>query len=98
MLAHTSPRFRTQQMDLIYALTGGVERAVAWADESSENYGKFLALWARGQMRTNNVELNAGSSIEDMLRAIDSGDHARVVSPDGLDPLGVVIDMEPSND
>lgn len=83
---HLSARMRTETVDALFVGAGGFDRALAWLDESSENYGKFLlGPWARGAMRSSSVELSADDSIESLIDKLDAGEHAKVISPDGDD-------------
>lgn len=82
LLPHMSARLRTETIDALFIGAGGFDRALAWINKSDENYGDFFKLWARGAVRSTNVELTADDSIETLLARLDAGEHAEVVSPD----------------
>lgn len=85
MLPHLSARMRTETMDALFVGVGGFDRAQAWINESSENYGKFFQMWARGAIRSTNIELSVDDSVENLIDRLDAGENAKVVSPDGDD-------------
>jgi hypothetical protein len=85
MLPHLSARMRTETMDAVFADLGGAQRLADWARASDENYGAFFQAWARGAVRSTNIELTADDSIEGLLDRLDAGEHAKVISPDNPD-------------
>lgn len=95
MLPHLSARMRTQTVDTVFQMVGGTDRLAAWAGRP-ENYGDFVTkVWAKGMAKPLSVELTDTDSLEGLLAKLDQGEHAKVVSPDGLpyDPLdGLTID------
>lgn len=83
LLPHMSARHRTQVFDTAFEMLGGVDRLVAWAEASDENYGDFLKLFARGQAKATTTELTAGSvSVEELLAQLDAGASAKVIGED----------------
>lgn len=83
MMPHISARLRTEMIDALFVGSGGFERAQAWIDKSDDNYGEFFKIWAKGAVRSTNVELSADSSVESLLLELDAGQHARVINNDG---------------
>lgn len=77
LLPHMSARLRTQIMDTLFQITGGVERAQAWIEKSDENYGEFFKMWAKGQARQTAVEHNVGPSVEQMIDRLDERDRKK---------------------
>lgn len=80
MMPHMSARMRTQTMDALFEGAGGFDRALAWIEESSDNYGEFFKIWSKGQARTTNVELGLSDSIEDKLKALDQASNEKVIA------------------
>ena len=80
MLPFMSARHRTHTIDALFEAAGGFPRALAWIDESSENYGEFFKLWAKGAARPTMVEHTASEGLEDVIAKLDAGEHAKVVS------------------
>ena len=81
LLPHLSARLRTQTIDALFVGSGGFERALAWIEQSDDNYKEFFKIWAKGAAKSTSVELNAGQGVEDLLARLDAGDHAKVISP-----------------
>lgn len=83
LLPHISGRLRTATVDAVFQMTGGVERLADWANKP-ENYGEFVTkVWAKGMSKPISVETTSDDSLEGLLAALDQGEHAKVVSPDG---------------
>lgn len=81
LLPHMSARRRTEMIDALFEGTGGFERARAWIEASDENYGKFfLGPYARGAVRSSNVEVKAPTTLEDIISQLDAGEHAKVIN------------------
>lgn len=88
MLPHLSARMRTETMDAVFHELGGAQKLADWAAKSDENYGMFFQAWARGAVRSTNVELSTDDSIESLLARLDAGEGAKVISPDGSSDAG----------
>lgn len=83
IMVHMSARMRRTYADIAFQELGGVERLVAWADKNDDNYGTFITrVWAPGQAKHTSAEVNLGENVEDLLRRLDGGESARVISPD----------------
>jgi hypothetical protein len=79
MMPHVSAKLRTEMIDALFIGAGGFERAQAWIDKSDDNYGEFFKIWAKGAVRSTNIELSADDSVEAMLAKLDAGEHAKVI-------------------
>ena len=83
LLPHMSARHRSQVFDTAFEMLGGVDRLVAWAEASDDNYKEFLRLYGRGQARASTTELTTATvSVEELLAQLDAGEHAKVVGGD----------------
>lgn len=82
MLPYMSARHRTATIDALYEASGGFSRALAWIEESSDNYGEFFKIYAKGQARPTMIEHTASDGLEDILARLDAGEHAKIVSGD----------------
>lgn len=81
MLPHISGRMRTATVDAVFVLIGGPERLADWA---SKNPGEFYTkIWAKGMSKPISVEVQDAESLESLLAALDSGEHAKVINPEG---------------
>ena len=67
-------------VDALFIGSGGFDRALAWINESSENYGDFFKIYAKGAIRASSMELVADDSVEAMLAKLDAGEHAKVIN------------------
>lgn len=85
MLPHLSARRRMEVMDLVFEHIGGVEAMASWASRDNDNRSDFYKMWARGAVRSTNVEVSSAVTPEDIIARLDAGEHARVISPDGDD-------------
>lgn len=74
-----SARMRTEIIDAVFDGVGGAERMRAWVEASDENYAEFIKLWARGAVRSTNVELTASEGIENLLEKLDRADSAKLI-------------------
>lgn len=74
-----SARMRTEIIDAVFDGVGGAERMRSWVEASDENYAEFLKLWARGAVRSTNVELTASEGIENLLEKLDRADSAKLI-------------------
>lgn len=83
MMPHMSARLRTEMIDALFVGAGGFERALAWIEKDDDNYGEFFKIYAKGAIRSTNVELSADDSVEALLSKLDAGEHARVIDNDG---------------
>lgn len=70
---------RTETVDALFVGAGGFEKALAHITSTEERYGEFLKMWARGAVRSTNVELSADDSVEALLARLDAGEHAKVI-------------------
>lgn len=79
LLPHLSARLRTETIDAIFEMSGGPEKMLSWVEKNDANYGEFLKMWARGAVRSSNVEVNAGKSIEDLLERLDHAEASQLI-------------------
>lgn len=79
LLPHMSARLRTEIIDAVFEGVGGPEKLRAWVEASDENYGKFIEMWARGAVKSTNVELTASEGIENLLEKLDRADNAKLI-------------------
>jgi len=77
---HMSAKLRTEMVDALFVGAGGFDRALTWINKSDENYGEFFKIYARGAVRSSNVELTADDSVENLLSRLDAGENARVIN------------------
>lgn len=82
MMPHISARLRTEMIDALFIGSGGFDRALAWINASDDNYGDFFKIYAKGAIRSTNVQLEADDSIEALLARLDAGEHATVINGD----------------
>ncbi len=82
LMPHLSARMRTEMVDALFVGAGGFDRALTWINASDDNYGEFLKIWARGAVRSTNVELSADDSVEALLAKLDAGEHAKIINGD----------------
>lgn len=81
MMPYMSARYRTQMIDALFEGTGGFERAKAWIEESSANYGEFfIKVWSKGAIRSTQVEERKPEEVEELLARLDAGEHAKVIN------------------
>lgn len=81
MLPHISGRMRTATVDAVFVMIGGTERLADWA---AKNPGEFYTkIWGKGMSKPVTVEVQDTDSLESLLAALDNGEHAKVISPDG---------------
>ena len=85
LLPHMSARLRTEIIDAVFHGSGGAERLLAWVDKSDENYGKFLEIWARGAVRSTNVELGVSEGVEAMLEKLDRAQNAQLIDSEATE-------------
>lgn len=71
MLPHLSARMRTQIIDTVFEMNGGVERFHAWTEKSDENYGEFLKMWAKGASKAVSTEHSVSDGVEALLEKLD---------------------------
>lgn len=79
LLPHMSAKLRTQTIDAVFQGAGGAERLLAWVEASDENYAKFFEVWARGAVRSTNVELSASEGVESLLEKLDRAENAKLI-------------------
>ena len=81
MLPHLSGRLRTSIVDTVFQMIGGTERLADWA---TRNPGEFYTkIWGKGMSKPISLEVQDADSLEGLLSALDGGEHAKVISPDG---------------
>lgn len=81
LLVHASARLRTNIVDTVFQMIGGTERLADWA---AKNPGEFYTkIWGKGMSKPITVEVQDADSLEALLAALDNGEHAKVISPDG---------------
>lgn len=95
LLARASAKLRQDAVDVVFYLSGGIERLHAFVERDDENYKFFLQhLWAKGLPRVSSADVSVDAEgVETLLARLDAGEHAQVVSPDGFVP---VLDQEPA--
>lgn len=91
LLPHVSAKLRTQTIDAVFEGVGGAERLRGWVEASDENYGTFLQIWARGAVRSSNVEVGVSEGVEALLDKLDRADNAKMI-----DGTAQVLDGEPA--
>ena len=78
-----SARLRTELIDATFDRIGGAERLADWAGKNEANFETFVTkIWAKGAARPQQVEHTADSSIEEILKRLDAGEHAKVINGD----------------
>lgn len=82
LLPHLSARARTEMIDMVFHEIGGFP---AFADWARTERTEFYRMYARGAVKSTNVELTSNISPEDIIARLDAGEHARVISPDPQD-------------
>lgn len=84
LLPHLSARRRTEVVDTVFNMVGGVERMADWANKP-ENYGEFLTkVWAKGMAKPMHVELTQSESLEGLLDRLAS-ENAKVINGDATE-------------
>lgn len=83
LMPHVSAKLRTEMIDALFIGAGGFDRALAWINKSDDNYGDFFKIYAKGAIRSTNVQLEADDSVEALLAKLDAGEHAKVIENDG---------------
>lgn len=79
LLPHMSARLRTETIDAVFHNVGGAEKLTAWVEASDENYAKFIEIWARGAVRSTNVEVSASEGVEALLEKLDRAENAKLI-------------------
>lgn len=80
-----SARLRTEIIDAVFHGAGGPERLLAWVEASDDNYSKFLDIWARGAVRSSNVEISASEGVEALLEKLDRAENAKLIDGTALE-------------
>lgn len=80
LLPHMSAKLRTQTIDTLFELAGGHERALAWIEKSDDNFAEFFKIWAKGAVRSTNVELGVSDSLEALLDKLDAAENAKTIN------------------
>lgn len=91
LLPHMSAKLRTQTIDAVFEGVGGAERLRAWVEASDDNFAKFFEVWARGAVRSSNVEVGVSEGVEALLDKLDRADNAKMI-----DGTAQVLDGEPA--
>lgn len=78
-MPHMSARMRTETIDALFEASGGFERAQAWIEASPDNYTEFFKIWAKGAVRSSNVEVGVSDSVENLLDKLDQADRAQTI-------------------
>lgn len=81
LIPHISARRRTQVVDTVFEMLGGEQGLAAWAEKNKTDF--YTKIWAKGMAKPISIETTNEDSLEGLLRALDGGEHAKVVSPDG---------------
>lgn len=81
MLPHISGRMRTATVDAVFVMIGGTERLADWASKNPTDF--YTKIWGKGMSKPISVEVQDTDSLEGLLAALDSGEHAKVINPDG---------------
>lgn len=79
LLPHMSARLRTETIDALFVGTGGFNRALAWIEKSDDNYGEFFKIWAKGAVRSSNVEVGVSEGVEKLLDQLDERERAKTI-------------------
>lgn len=79
LLPHLSARLRTEIIDAVFHGVGGADRLRAWVEQNDENYKIFFQMWARGAVRSSNVELTASEGVENLLEKLDRAENAKLI-------------------
>lgn len=74
-----SARLRTETIDAVFQGAGGPEKLLAWVEANDENYAKFVEIWARGAVRSSNVEVTASEGVEALLEKLDRAENAKLI-------------------
>lgn len=85
IMPHMSARNRTRMMDLVFEGSGGFDRLLAFAEKNDENYTVFFKEWAKGAVRSSNVEVGVSEGVENLLDRLDARDkaaNAQVINAD----------------
>jgi hypothetical protein len=94
MLPHMSARMRTETIDALFEASGGFERAQAWIEKNDDNYSEFFKIWAKGAVRSSNVEVGVSEGVEALLDKLDKQE--RSAGAIDVTPIrGDVTDVEP---
>lgn len=83
LMPHMSARLRTEMIDALFVGAGGYEKALAWVEKSDDNYGEFLKIWAKGAVRSSNVEVGVSEGVEALLDKLDQAaraENAKVIN------------------
>lgn len=77
LMPYVSAKRRNQIVDTLFEMLGGVERMQAWAEN---NYGDFMAIWAKGLPRNAATEHSLNTdSIENLLAKLDKAENAQLI-------------------
>lgn len=86
-MPHMSARLRTETIDALFVASGGFERAQAWIEKNDANYAEFFKIWAKGAVRSSNVEVGVSEGVEALLDKLDQSERA-----------AAAIDITPTRD
>lgn len=81
MLPHLSGRMRTAVVDAVFIMIGGTERLADWATKNPTDF--YTKLWGKGMSKPISLEVSDGNSLEDLLAALDGGEHAKIINQEG---------------
>lgn len=79
LLPHMSAKLRTEMIDAVFHGVGGADKLRAWVEASDENYKTFFEVWARGAVRSTNVELGVTEGVEALLEKLDRAENAKLI-------------------
>lgn len=92
LLPHLSARYRTAQVDALYAASGGFQKALDWINADPDNYRVFFKdVWAKGMMRVSAAESANSQTIEDKIAALDMGEATLVPQSDVIEDARVTM-------
>lgn len=77
LLPHMSARYRHEIADVVFQMTGGVERLVHEVNRTPDAYWTFITkVWAKGLPRISHAEIAVSDGVEDLLEKLDERDRA----------------------
>lgn len=85
LLPHMSARLRTEIIEAVFQGAGGPERLLAWVEKDDNNYSRFIEIWARGAVRSSNVEISASEGVEALLEKLDRAENAKLIDGTALE-------------
>lgn len=79
MLPHMSARRRHEVLDVVFEMTGGVERLAHEAEKDSDSYWQFMRLWGKGLPRAVATEHSVTEGVESLLDKLDAKEKAKTI-------------------